>query len=147
MSTIWNWLEKHEYEIITYRLLDKHICKTSASHILFHFLKRSKKYLGTSINHLTLSSICTKLKCDTIKACLPPHVNDYTTEKSIQLGTVQLPAPGGVQSEETQQTKPGGCCWSKHLHYVYQSELPLSLWLTLCVSLLKTRISAFPSGN
>lgn len=96
LSTIWNWLRNYEYEVITYRLQDKHNCKTSANHILFHFLKNKQKTLGTSINNLTHNSVCTKLKCNVIKACSPLHVYYYTTEKAIQLGTVQLPTPKGV---------------------------------------------------
>ena len=114
MSTIWNWLGKYEYEVITYRLLDKHSCKTSANHILFHFLKNKQHALGTSINDLTLSSVCTKLKCDVTKACSPLQIYHYTTEKSIQLGTLWLPTPKGVHSEKRQLV----CCWSKHLYCV-----------------------------
>lgn len=131
LSTIWNWLRKYEHEVITYRLLDKHNCKTSANHILFHFLKNKQQTLGTSINNLTLSSICTKLKCNAIRACSPLHVYRYTAEKSVQLDTVQLPIWKGVHSGKRQQTKPGGLLSEQHLHYVCQTELPLSLWLTV----------------
>lgn len=141
LSTYWNWIRKYEYEVITYRLPGKHNCKTSANHILFHFLKNKQQTLGTSINNLTLSSICTKLKCNVLKACSPLHVYRYATEKSIRLGTVLLPTPKGIHSEKRQQTKVDVC--SKHLYYVCQPDLPLSLWLTLCIGSLNQEFLFF----
>jgi len=39
------------------------------------------------------------------------------------------------------------CSWSESLCYVSRQELPLSLCLTLHVSLLRPGISGFASGN